>query len=403
MARILCIDTDAGTVGALQAAGHEVFQGTLGYQDGRPRVETPPHEVDLIVCDLWKPACYDSDRWGPGLNDNFTCTVVPNPTVEFKQVHGRTVPRFRLVQQTQMTPNPPGSFGRDDIRRAISRAGVPAVLMLNPDWQHHVAHESVDICGVQWRFALTKAERIEVRDPFSSVFPEIEKEIRIARPLLYEIVEEQAPRRGNSDTVGIDGIVVNSVGQQFGQVVRIGAGALWAIPKLEDNAKILVLAASRIDALRPRPSAKATKSLDTIVTAPGDRDVFISHASEDKAAIARPLVEALVAEGVSVWFDEYELRLGDRLRERIDDGLRRSRFGVVIMSHDFFAKQWPKAELDGLFELEQGGKKILSIWHGLGASEVRQYSPILSGRLAVPTNRGLAHIVAEILRVVRPR
>jgi hypothetical protein len=128
------------------------------------------------------------------------------------------------------------------------------------------------------------------------VFPEIEKEIRIARPLLYEIVEEKALRPGNSDTVGIDGIVVNSVGQQFGQVVRIGAGALWAIPKLDDNAKILVLAASRIDALRQGPQ----RIRNSRYRYSRRSDVFISHASEDKAAIP-----AEVGRRRCVFVDEY--------------------------------------------------------------------------------------------------
>ena len=66
MARILCVDTDPDTAKALMAAGHEVFAGTLGYMDGQPRLAMPPHEVDLLVCDLRTPACFDSNWWGPG-------------------------------------------------------------------------------------------------------------------------------------------------------------------------------------------------------------------------------------------------------------------------------------------------------------------------------------------------
>ncbi len=68
------------------------------------------------------------------------------------------------------------------------------------------------------------------------------------------------------------------------------------------------------------------------------RDVFICHASEDKDAIARPLAEALVERGHAVWFDEFELEIGDGLRREIDRGLAISRFGVVILSPSFFEK-----------------------------------------------------------------
>lgn len=61
-------------------------------------------------------------------------------------------------------------------------------------------------------------------------------------------------------------------------------------------------------------------------------DVFISHASEDKAEIARPLAESLARAGLRVWLDEFELQLGDSLREKIDQGLSLSRFGVVVLS-----------------------------------------------------------------------
>jgi hypothetical protein len=45
-------------------------------------------------------------------------------------------------------------------------------------------------------------------------------------------------------------------------------------------------------------------------------DVFISHASEDKDSIVRPLSNALVTEGLDVWYDEFELRIGDSLRQK---------------------------------------------------------------------------------------
>jgi hypothetical protein len=70
-------------------------------------------------------------------------------------------------------------------------------------------------------------------------------------------------------------------------------------------------------------------------------DIFISHSSEDKNEIARPLADALVAKGLAVWYDDFSLKLGDSLRESIDRGLSRSRFGVVILSPYFFESIGP--------------------------------------------------------------
>ncbi|MEP7216067.1 MAG: toll/interleukin-1 receptor domain-containing protein [Anaerolineaceae bacterium] len=46
------------------------------------------------------------------------------------------------------------------------------------------------------------------------------------------------------------------------------------------------------------------------------RDVFVSHASEDKDEVARPLARALSDAGLAVWLDEYELTLGDSVRQK---------------------------------------------------------------------------------------
>ena len=78
-------------------------------------------------------------------------------------------------------------------------------------------------------------------------------------------------------------------------------------------------------------------------------DVFISHASEDKKTFVRDLARELTRLGISVWYDEATLQLGDRLREKIDEGLANCRYGVVVLSHSFFSKNWPQAELEGLF------------------------------------------------------
>lgn len=130
-------------------------------------------------------------------------------------------------------------------------------------------------------------------------------------------------------------------------------------------------------------------------------DVFISHATEDKEAIAHPLAEALRARGLRVWYDDFSLRLGDGLRQSIDRGLARSRFGVVILSGYFFEKHWPGQELTGLATREVNGEKvILPVWHGVGFAEVRNYSVTLADRLAVQTKDGLAQVVKKILEVV---
>jgi TIR domain len=132
-------------------------------------------------------------------------------------------------------------------------------------------------------------------------------------------------------------------------------------------------------------------------------DVFISHASEDKDAIARQLADALRSKGLRVWYDEFSLKLGDSLRQSIDRGLARSLFGVVILSPSFFEKHWTQQELNGLATREvEGEKVILPVWHNIDAEGVRKSSPMLADRKAVRTDQGLEVVVQQIMEVIRP-
>jgi len=132
-------------------------------------------------------------------------------------------------------------------------------------------------------------------------------------------------------------------------------------------------------------------------------DVFISHAWEDKESLAHPLAKALEERGLRVWYDKFALRVGDKLRRSIDHGLANSRYGVVILSPSFFAKEWPQKELDGLVAREVSGEKvILPVWHNVNADQVREYSLTLADRVAVSSDHGLEYVVEELLRVIKP-
>lgn len=130
-------------------------------------------------------------------------------------------------------------------------------------------------------------------------------------------------------------------------------------------------------------------------------DAFISHASEDKDSIVRPLASILTQMGFKIWYDEFELRVGDSLRQSIDKGLVNSRFGIVILSHEFFAKNWPQYELNGLTAREiEGQKVILPVWHNIDKKDVLAYSPPLADKVALDTKRlSIQKIADELAKV----
>lgn len=135
-------------------------------------------------------------------------------------------------------------------------------------------------------------------------------------------------------------------------------------------------------------------------------DVFVSHAWEDKEDFVDEFVSELRKQGLVVWYDTDKLKWGDSMRQKIDNGLAKSKYGVVVLSPNYIAehKYWTKAELNGLFQVETiNGKTILPIWHNLTKKQVTEYSPIIADRKAMTTATMTANeIAAELKELFKP-
>jgi hypothetical protein len=133
-------------------------------------------------------------------------------------------------------------------------------------------------------------------------------------------------------------------------------------------------------------------------------DVFICHASEDKDDFVRPLAELLAQQHIEVWYDEFSLSIGDSLSQKIDEGLAKSKFGIVVLSPSFFKKPWAKRELKGLTAREVFEKQdiILPIWHRVGLDEVIKYSPPLADKKAISSSDGISAVMRQLVRRLKP-
>lgn len=127
-------------------------------------------------------------------------------------------------------------------------------------------------------------------------------------------------------------------------------------------------------------------------------DVFISHATEDKEGFVEELVIELQRLDIKVWYDKICIKWGESLRSKIDEGLRNSRFGIVVLSQAYISKGWTQYELEGLFNIEMtNGKTILPIWHNITKSQVLQFSPTIAGRMAMNTTMQTPSEIAQEL------
>lgn len=127
-------------------------------------------------------------------------------------------------------------------------------------------------------------------------------------------------------------------------------------------------------------------------------DVFLSHASEDKDEVALPLYHALKIRGVKVWMDSQEVKLGDKISQKINEALRLSKSGVVILSEDYFRKGYPQKELQALLakETPKGGY-IMPVLHRIEQEDLALQVPLIADNFSVSTDIGIQGVAEKII------
>ena len=178
---------------------------------------------------------------------------------------------------------------------------------------------------------------------------------------------------------------------------------------LQDTNKSLVeqitgLRAQVIAAIEHQASNTPTFAVENAEGEETPYDFFISHAWADKEDFVNDLVEKSTSRGLNVWYDRQAIEWGDSVRQKIDHGLRRSYFGVVVLSPNFFERPWTQYELDGIIQRDLSGQgRLLPIWHRLTQDDVAKHAPSLANRLALSTSTYSSDAIADELISMRNR
>ncbi len=131
-------------------------------------------------------------------------------------------------------------------------------------------------------------------------------------------------------------------------------------------------------------------------------DAFISHAVEDKIPIANELCVKLERAGLKIWYSGKELGIGDSIEKTIEKGLNRSRYGIVILSPTYLAKNWTIREFYTLLAKEiEEHKVILPVLYNITVDELKNKDLLMADRFAVNADRGIDFVVERLVGEIK--
>ncbi len=119
------------------------------------------------------------------------------------------------------------------------------------------------------------------------------------------------------------------------------------------------------------------KELDTIGQA--IKPVFLSHASEDKKDLVEPLIDCLKENGITgIWYDNDEIETGQCIIEKINEGLRNCKIGLVLFTPRFLQKRFANWELNSILYMHIYEKiRMLPMLYDITRDEVVARYPLL--------------------------
>ena len=106
-------------------------------------------------------------------------------------------------------------------------------------------------------------------------------------------------------------------------------------------------------------------------------DVFISHAAKDKMSYVDELYAVIRKLGIHIFYDTDSISWGDKWKDKILQGTKESEFAVIIISNNFFEREWTERELkEFLLQQNDSGQKIvLPLLHGISSKDLQEHYP----------------------------
>ncbi|WP_404468924.1 toll/interleukin-1 receptor domain-containing protein [Sutcliffiella horikoshii] len=178
----------------------------------------------------------------------------------------------------------------------------------------------------------------------------------------------------------------------------ISGGSVRSVkPRWSGAGSSILYTPAEIQALTP-----VRKSVEDLAEKlPDLRDVFLCHAWDDRKGAAKELHDLLQSLGVSVWFSEKDVGLGQPLMRTIDKGLANSRVGIVLVTPELLRRLPKEGIADKELSALLARDRLVPIVHGTTYEALREVSPLLGSRSGLDTaEEPMADVAAKLAELV---
>ncbi|WP_414623863.1 TIR domain-containing protein [Calothrix sp. CCY 0018] len=134
-------------------------------------------------------------------------------------------------------------------------------------------------------------------------------------------------------------------------------------------------------------------------------DIFLSYASQDSKNYVDILHEKLQRQKYKVWYDQTQINWGDKLEEKIREGLKQSQYAIVVLTHKYLKfSRWTALEFNHIIENNKG--RIFLILHNITINDIeREYPhihPVIGEiRVIISSDHGNDYILDQVKKIIR--
>lgn len=120
---------------------------------------------------------------------------------------------------------------------------------------------------------------------------------------------------------------------------------------------------------------------------------------EDKIPIANELCDRLERTGARIWYCGRELNAGDSIKKTIQEGLSKSRYGIIILSKSFLSKSWNPTEFLTFITSEYyaSKKNILLLFYNVTKEDLPYGIPEQTERFAYHIGKELDDVIQFLI------